>query len=279
MALFKLCSDDPVTSQLRDVFKANILRIPEERIAPLTILASTKRAVRFIGYVGSLLDGPPFEIPSADLKESDMATLTNRRSRIVDSEIGLQILSGLLEGLGGGAAPEVSAHFNNEKTFRFHFPAVQRRYVELARIGQLLAGRSFNHKNLCFKTLVDSKVTVRLIDSVITSTGFEIEAGEEGEASLKIDPLALKKALADAKIEVIMKDGKHLGFRSSRRLTFAFTCLNVSLSANGAIRGIAPSADKVGPPQLVDPRDRDRGLDAHVLLTRIPEFIELEDAP
>lgn len=276
MAFFKLCSDDPVVSELREIFKANILRIPEERIVPLTILISSKGAVQFLGHIGTLMTGDMFETPPADLKESNMATMANRRSRSLDSEIGLQILSGLLAGMDGNSVSGIAAHFREVKDFRFHFPIVQRRYVELARIGQLLIGRCFDRTNLLFKTLLDPETTVRLIDSVITATDFEIEASDEGEANLKIDVPGLQLALAETKIGLTANDSKHLSFRSTRRLTFAFTCVTVVIAANGAIRAIAPFTGKVPSPQLPDPRVRDRGLEDHVLLTRAPELIDLE---
>ena len=275
MALLALCSDDPVVTQLRDVFKANVLRIPEERIVPLTVLASTKGSVRFLGEMASLLAGAPPKVLAEDVKESDMADLTNRRSRALSADIGAQVLSGLLAGMSSGAAPEISAHLKTEKAIKFNFPAVRRRYVEVARIGQLFAGQSFDRKNLLFKTLLDPRMKVLLIDSVITSTDFEIESGNEEDVGFKANIAELQSALAGAKIEVNARDSKHLIFNSKRRLTFAFTCLNVGILANGAIRSIAPSTDKIGSPMLAEKGSQNRGLDAHVLLTRAPEFIDL----
>lgn len=276
MAFFNLCTDDPIVSELREVFKANIIRIPEERIAPLAILISSKKSVKFIGQVDSLMEEPTFKFSAADFHESDMASLTNKRSRVLDNAVGVEILSGLLSGMGMGATPDVSADFKNSNTIRFHFPAVTRRYIEIANIGRLLSGRTFDRKNLVFKTLLDPGVTVHLIDSIITSTNFEIEAGDEAEASLKVDVQKLQKMLADASIEVVSKGAKQIAFRSKRRLAFAFTCVNLSISGNGAIRSVAPSLEKIGSPQLADPRKQERGQEAHALLTRTPQLIDVE---
>ena len=275
MAFARLCSDDPVVSELRAIFKANILRVPEERIAPLSVLCSSRDEVRFLGTVGSLLDGTPFEQPIADFKESEMASLVNRRSRSVDAEIALQVLSGFLDGMGGTLSPKLSSKLREKRTLRFHFPSVRRRYVEIARIGQLLAGRAFDRSNLLSETLLDPRTSVRLIDSVITSSEFEIETGDGGEAGLELDAGLLKQLLMEAKVDVVAKDANRLAFRSRRRMTFAFTCVNVGLLSTGVIRAIAPSAGRVGPPQLPASTFVDQGLEAHVLLTREPELIEL----
>lgn len=274
MAFFRLCDDDPFVSELRDVFRANVLRIPEERIVPLTVLVSTRQGVRFVGSIGSLLAGPPLDVAAADVKESDMASLNNRRSRLLESEMGLKVLSGLLSGMAGRDVPEVSAHLKEAKSIRFCFPTVNRRYIEIGRIGQLLADRELNHANLLFGALLDPKATVRLIDSVITSRDFEIDLGDDGNAKLKVDAGRLREILAGAKVEVEATDAKHLSFSSKHDLSFAFTCVNVGLSQDGAIRAIAPSADKVASPQLAAPRDSDHGLEEHVLLTRAPELVQ-----
>jgi hypothetical protein len=232
--------------------------------------------VRFIGHVGTLLDDPEFSTPVDDLKYSEMATLTNRRSRMLDGELGAQILSGLLAGFGGSVTPDVSASIQKTKSLQFSFPAVRRVYVEIARIGALLAGRSFNKANLLTPLLVDPKSTVRLIDSVITAKGFDIEAGDDADANFSVKVPVLKDALAGAKVEVISKSAGHLSFQSAKRLTFAFTCVNVSVSADRKIRAIAPSLDKVAPPQLPG-SNPDGGLDAHVLLSRTPGLIDFEE--
>jgi hypothetical protein len=277
MAFFRLCDDDPVVTELRDIFKANIVRIPEERIAPLTVLLSSKDSARFIGHIGTLLDGPHFTTPLEDVKQSDMATLTNRRSRMVEGEVGTQILSGLLAGLGGSFAPDISVHMKNAKALQFSFPAVRRLYVEIGRIGELLAGRAFDKTNLLTPTLLEPKTTIRLIDSVITSRSFDIEAGDAGGGDLKVNVPALQEALASAKIEVTSKNAGQLTFQSNKRLTFAFTCVNVTATADRRIRAIAPSKDKIAPPQLAG-SDPDAGLEAHVLLSRAPTMIDLDEA-
>src|SRR5436189_4508932 len=52
-----LCSGDPVVDTLRDVFDANILRIPEERFQPLTVLAAHGETVSFRGALAPLIAG------------------------------------------------------------------------------------------------------------------------------------------------------------------------------------------------------------------------------
>jgi hypothetical protein len=279
MALFRMCSDDPFIAELRDVFKANVLRVPETRMTPLSVLLTRSKAVQYLGDIGSLLEGKAFALAPADLKTSEMAALSTRSSKEIEGELGAQILSGLLAGMGTGAEPaaDVSVHIKSSSSVRFSFPAVQRQYVDIARLAKVLAGRKVDRKNLLFAQLIDPKSTLRLVDSVLTASRFQIESAEKGDRGFKLDPVALKKQLANAKIEVEASDAKHLTFSSVRRLTFAFTCVNVVLANDGAIRSIAPSLDKIGAPRLPEAQgESDRGQEDHVLLTRSPEFIDVE---
>jgi hypothetical protein len=277
MSFFRLCSGDPVVSELRDVFRANIVRIPEQRIVPLSALMAVKKTVTFIGQIGTLLDGPTFEIPAADLMESAMPTLGNRRSTAVDGKVGMDVLSGFLSGMSGDlAAPDISVHLKQAKTFRFYFPSVERRFIEIARIGQLLFNRTLARGSVFTPELLKPETTLRLVDSVITSTDFEVELDGGDEATFKVDPRPLQGDLVKANIEVSARDGKHLTFRSKRRLAFAFTCVNVGLTSGGRIRAVAPSMEAVGSPRLTSPQDQDQGLEAHVLLSREPGFIDID---
>jgi len=277
MALFKMCSDDPFIAELRDVFKANVLRVPETRMTPMSVLLTRSKVVQYLGDIGSLLEGKAFALDPGDLKTSDMAALATRSSKEIEGELGAQILSGLLAGMGTEPVADVSVHVKSSSSLRFNFPAVQRQYVDIARLAKLLAGRKVDRKNLLFKQLIDPKSTLRLVDSVLTASRFRIESGEKGDRGFTLDPVALKKQLANAKIEVEASDAKHLTFSSARRLTFAFTCVNVVLGHDGAIRAIAPSLDKIGAPRLPGAQgESDRGQEDHVLLTRSPEFIDVE---
>lgn len=276
MAPFALCPDDPVVTELRRVFQANILRVPEERMQPLSLLASSRDGVAFLGQVDPLLaDDGGRVVGEGDILESDMAAVGTRRTSAVDGELGAQILSGLLQGLGTGQAPAASARFSRAKALSFHFPDVRRSYVEIARLGKLLAGRSLDRANALYETAAAPKTTLRLVDSVIRSKGFEIVVQGEHEAELALDPGALQATVADGNVKVRLAGAGHLNFSSERWLTFAFTCVNMALAGDGSIRAIAPAGDRVGAPRLAD-ADGDAAAEAHVLLTRSPQMLDLD---
>ncbi|HET9983364.1 MAG TPA: hypothetical protein VFQ38_07245 [Longimicrobiales bacterium] len=93
-----LCSNDPLVKTLQDVFGANIVRVPEERIRPVVVLASDGKKTSFRGELAPLLvGGAPIDVPVA---ESQMASVSGKRSKSVDLGLGLKILGGFLQALG-----------------------------------------------------------------------------------------------------------------------------------------------------------------------------------
>ncbi|MEK8049576.1 hypothetical protein AACH10_04930 [Ideonella sp. DXS22W] len=273
---FRLCQNDPVVTELRRTFKTNILRVPESRVLPMTVLISTKDAVRFVGDIQTLLAGPALEISTNALMQSDMATLVNRRTRSVDGEIAAQILSGMLQGISAGRAPSAAAQIKNTKSVHFSFPKVTRQYIEIALLGRLLSGRAIAKDNLLLPVMLDPHSTVRLVDSVITCAELEIEIGGEGSAEVALDMSSLAQELANAKVDCAVKGKGNLVIRSESRLTFAFNCVNLVLRDDGSIRAISPSTDTVDSPQLKDASSVQQGHPAHVLITRQPELVDME---
>lgn len=283
MPLPRLCGDEPLVKELRDVFRANVLRIPEARVAPLGVLVSrmsllpSSRLYRLLGQINSLIGEPPPPLADGDIRISPMASLTNRRSRVLDNTTGIEILTGLLNGLSENeGAPEIVTHLRETNSFRFVFPSMERRYIEIGRIGELLAGRRLSSTNLLFPTLTDPRTSIQLIDSAITSTGFAIEAGDDDTATFRFNVDGLKRALGAAKITLDATDAKKLTFRSNRRVTFAFTCVTMTVDAMGAIRGIKPSTTKVHSPAYAADAGVEHGMREHVLLTKAPELLELQ---
>lgn len=277
MSFFSICQDDPLILELRDVFRMNVLRIPEERIRPLAVLSSTSRAVTFLGDISTLIEGS-FDLPPNVLKESEIASLYNRRSGVIQSKMGLEVLSGLVSGLRrDGTTPDLSAAVSGEKALRFNFPKIVRRYIEVASLGSLLAKRRFDRDNLLFEALLDPKVGLRVVDSVLTSADLEIEGGDEGgfDASVNLNSLAQSVAGGHAAAAATSRRSVHIS--SSRPLSFAFTCLTIHIDRDGLIRSLSPFEGKVKAPQMTDQGrgTEERGTDAHVLLTSSAELIEV----
>jgi hypothetical protein len=197
---------------------------------------------------------------------------------VLDNETGAEILSGLVAGLAEGPAPRIGTHFRESSAFRFSFPNVERHYIEIGRLGQLLAGKQFDRSNALYDEIVDPKSSVQLIDSTLTSADFTIESADNDRASFKVDVEGLKETLGAAKIDLDASDAARLTFRSKRRVAFGFSCVTVGIGSKGKIRKIAPSTASLASPAMPGGGGDDAGFRDHVLLTRKPEMIELEFA-
>src|SRR5262245_25223330 len=126
MAFLKLCDDKLVTT-LRDVFNANIVRVPEERVRPLTVIASRDGRSDFRGALALLLkNGQPL---SVQMQNSRVADVSGKRSRLISLDLGLQILEGFLKGFGVPSAG-LATKFSGASAVSFTFKDVNRAYVD-----------------------------------------------------------------------------------------------------------------------------------------------------
>src|SRR5262245_58482552 len=98
MPFFGLCQNDELLKTLLEVFEANIMSVPEERVRPLKVLARLHDKLTFIGELTSLLKGK--QDVDVTKSVSQVADISGKRSREVSSEIGLHILDGFLRGFG-----------------------------------------------------------------------------------------------------------------------------------------------------------------------------------
>src|SRR5947209_4413934 len=117
MTIAKLCKGgDDVLKPLFEAYGANILRVPEARVKPLTVFARQGDRHVFRGRLGPLLVGR--RLPTMRPEESPMAEVSGKRTRKVGIGMGLDILQGLLAGLGLPAA-DVAAEMSSARQVSF----------------------------------------------------------------------------------------------------------------------------------------------------------------
>ncbi|HET9983362.1 MAG TPA: hypothetical protein VFQ38_07235 [Longimicrobiales bacterium] len=237
-----LCTNDPLVTTLRDVFGANIVRVPEERIRPVTVLASHGRKTAFRGALAPLLaGGGPVDVPVA---KSGVANLSGRRSISVQLDLGLKILGGFLKALQLPAAG-IDAQFEGACKVSFQFQDVKRFFVDTGVLGQRLGGRIVDRGNPATSIFFEDDWTFLVVDSVITSSDFAIHVDEATKAGFAIDLPAVQQIVSgvNAGVQVASASGRDLAFKGDRQLTFAFTCVRLFLNADGRITAMPPADD------------------------------------
>jgi hypothetical protein len=245
MGFIGLCDGDPVVEYLRSTFGANIVRIPRASLRPPEVIAVRAERARTMGRLGDILAADaPFVLEQADVHEEAAPPVLARKTRAVGFDLGLEILGGLLSGFGLSKAG-LGAAFAPQSTISFQFHDVRRVWVEANRLGRLLRGRAIDRENPATALYFAARDPWRLlvIDSVLTSPGFTVTAARAGAASAHVDLPTIQQLVsnASASVKVSSSASSSVSFTGKERLTFAFTCLDVSLSAAGAIVGIAGS--------------------------------------
>lgn len=239
MSFLKLCDNDPLVSTLTEVFRANIIRVPEERMQPLRVIAARKGKLAYRGRLADLISGADAQaLDAIQLESSLMADVSGKRSRKVDAKLGLDILDGFLRGFGLPVAAGIREQFTGATLVSFSFSKVARRYVDAARVGKLLAGRSLDVANPVVAGFVqDDPWDCLLIDSVITSQDFSIAVERSGSSGFEINVPAIQQVLskAETKVRVASTSSHSLTFHGDIPLAFAFSCQRLILDTEGHI--------------------------------------------
>ncbi|WP_250530504.1 hypothetical protein [Caballeronia sp. ATUFL_F1_KS4A] len=271
MAWLKLCNNDPLVKTLRDVFHANIIRIPEEKIQPLCVIAARNGKIAYRGQLTDLIAGDPVpELLELAMQTSDMADIAGKRSRQIDLQLGLEILDGFLRGFGVPAVANVGQQLSGASQVSFTFSQVQRHYCDPAKIGRLLSGKSLERSNPVVASLVgEDPWDCLLIDSVITSRDFTLHVDQTSKQDLHLDVPAIEQVLSKAKlgVQVTSSSGRSLTFQGPKPLAFAFTCERLVLTDQAKIMQMPPDTQE----RTFTKRPRE------VLIGKQPVMLELEE--
>ena len=241
MVSLRICNRDPLVNELRDMFSANIVRVPETRVQPLCAVASRRGKSRYWGSLDYLLVGQPLEIPAGARAESPMSPLNGKRSSSIDAELGVRILDGFLSGFGVPSI-KVAPAFANASEVSFAFQGVVRNFIDSAWLARVLPTRAIDVS--AGKMFIDKpQWSLLIIDSVIVSPSFSLQVEKSKSGSLELAapvPHVLGKASASVKVD--KSSERELTFSGGTPLTFAFTLVQLHVEKSGAISAVAPDA-------------------------------------
>lgn len=244
--MIRICKND-FTDELRHLFDANPLRIPQTGMQPLTILEidSTRKA-RKIGEFIDLIDGRfgnPIKVESEEL-----AGFSMKKSKKVKVGLGLDLLQSYLGAFG---IPPAAIEGNMEKDGKFSlsFSKVSRNYFNQLDLGRFLDENDIriNEKYLSMKS-PDSKLAI-IIDSIV-SKDFNISVYDKSDQGVNLSLPAIEESIANANIEVQVsqESSNDICFKKDYPLTFAFSCKEIQI-VNGKIEAgeLIHNARSIGP--------------------------------
>jgi hypothetical protein len=269
-----LCKGDQVVDLLHDYFGANVLRVPEERIQPLTVVARRNGKRAFRGELKHLLvDDAAEELPP---QVSKVAELSGKRTRSVELGLGLDILGGFLSGFGVPSAG-IAGHFKGAKEISFRFADVQRRWIDPGLLGRRLDRNRIDRDSAAAVMYFGAEPwQLLVVDSIITSNQFTISATGSVEEDVEIDVPAIQEVVGQAKAKVAVTSGasSEVSFSGEQRLTFAFTLQRLYLEDSGEIFMIDPDDS------FLSSRAAEGGVvpvTPRVLLSREPGLLEWDE--
>ncbi|MEI8307315.1 MAG: hypothetical protein WCF99_09640 [Chloroflexales bacterium] len=240
MSLLHLCRTDPLVALIYDLFSANMVRVPDSRIRPLSVIVHRAGQSSFRGSLLPLLS----EARALGVRPatSELTDIAGRRSRRVTLDLGLHILRGFLKGLGLPSA-ELASKLGDAAYLSFAFPSVRRVAYDIGALGWALAGRSIDRQNPAAAILFGrSRYELLLIDSILTSSQISVVFSKEQGQRLNIDTSALSNTFASVGGQVNSSDDSEveLTLTSPQDLTFAFTCVRLFFDLEGHITAMPP---------------------------------------
>jgi hypothetical protein len=243
VSFLRLCDNDPLISTLRDVFDCQPISVPDERIVPMTVVASDGSQSRFRGALASLLVGTPTLDVLVSI--SDMANLTIKRSNGVKIDLGLKILEGFLNGFGLPSAG-IKAKFVGALAVSFAFKEVRRQYIDVNVLGRRLALRKLNVENPAAAIFGAGGFEFLVVDSVIQSRDFVMTVEKAASGDFSVDIPVIQEIVQETNVGMSVTSSTKLdvSFNGPKHLTFAFACVRLFVDAGGAITAMPP-ADKV----------------------------------
>lgn len=272
MSLFKLfCKDDALVNAIRETFHANPLRIPEERVQPLTVIATKRRKSFFRGKLGAI----PSDLV---LKTSRMANVSGKKTRGMDVGIGLSISQGFLKGFGASGF-DINTALRNVKEVSFSFHNVQRKYVDVWQLGSAIKDILIDVNNPAMSIFFKKKgYDCMLIDSVITSSDFTInvEKSAGGEVDFEAPIAQFFDSEIKTGIRINASSGRQLSFEAETPLTFAFSCVQMDFEIDGDILAIEPSDKKIVLERGFSLPSDSTIVSPNVFLTEEPVLLEWE---
>ncbi len=262
---FRICQND-TTSVLRKLFDATPMRIPEASVQPLLVIAEKNGKTDKRGDLRHLLSDD--SVLTIELKEDIVSNVNLEKTRSMDWDFGVDLLSGIFQGFNLPSAA-ISSKMNNAREISLSFRNVRRRRIDKNELGSALQNRKLNLTHPSAKIFLgDNAQNMLLVTDVIISNGFAINVLKTKDNGGNIEIPAIQEIISEAKLGVKIKaDSKDtIEFEGPEFLTFAFTCVKLEVDQATGELG-------VGTTVITRKSASGKGVEK----VEVPETIELDD--
>ncbi len=230
----RICKEK-ITDEIRDLFGANPLKVPEARILPLCMLEIIDNSPKYLGMFKFLVEGN-FEFDLA-IHESPVAQISNVKTKKVDFSIGLNILGNFIKAFGMDPA-SIGASIKGASKMAFAFGNVTRKYIDVLELGKILIENDLkgDSNNIIVSKIMKNKhAKLALITDTLMSTDFSLSIFKENETGASIDIPLIQDYLAkvNTKLKVSKTSDNEITFSGDTPLTYAFSCVEITLDSSG----------------------------------------------
>ncbi|GAA4278732.1 gasdermin [Aquimarina mytili] len=226
----RICKND-ITDQIRDLFDANPLRIPEARIQPMCMLEIQNHKPKYLGEFRFLVkDG--FNHP-IEINTSTVAQVSNVKTKKIDFKIGFDILGNFIKAFGIDPAA-VGASIKGTSKMSFSFGNVVRKYIDTLELGHVLVSNDIkgDPDNMFIQEISEKKeVKLALITDILTSTDFSLSTYKDNTTEAEINIPLIQEYLAnvDTNLTIEKMSENEVKFKGDTPLTYAFTCVEINI--------------------------------------------------
>jgi hypothetical protein len=165
-----------------------------------------------------------------------MANLSATKSKSIDTQLGLQIMNGFLQGFGTNGV-SLDFAFNSVKKVSFSFQNVNRSFLDVGKLCSELNKRKFDLTNPINQSFLKEIEECIIIDSVISSNNFSMKVEETTQTDFKFDIPEIQNIInsSDNKISANSSNSLEISFQGEIPLAFAFSSFIINCDEDGSI--------------------------------------------
>ncbi len=226
----RVCKNN-ITDQIRDLFDANPLKVPEARIQPLCMLEIKDHKPKYLGEFKFLVkDGFTQAI---EIRTAPVSQVSNVKTKKIDFKIGFDILGNFIKAFGLDPAA-VGASIKGSKKLSFSFGNVVRKYIDTLELGHILVSNDIkgDPDNMFIEEISRNEdIKLALITDVLTSSDFSLSTYKDNATGAKINIPLIQEYLGniDTNLTVEKVSENEIKFKGDTPLTYAFTCVEISI--------------------------------------------------
>jgi hypothetical protein len=228
-------SPDPVLTVLKD-FGLNVVRLPRENLGPFTVLVRDGSRMSITGSLEELMKSSiPLPVINADQTAAEISGTSTRELNV---KVGVSLLGGWLQALGGGKIG-LEAQFKNAATVKFTFEQVLLDTTSAIGIDKFLAKSTLDPDARQHMKLLESD-RIYVIVRAAKSKKFSVEATRSDGQSVALDVPVLKQ-IAGGSVSVAASHSSSTAvtYEGQKSLYFGFEA--IQLFYDGSVyRGYEP---------------------------------------